>query len=463
METSYKNRSIKSEDLFLAGAAKVDITPALGSFVGVDFYNHFARFIHDPLFAKAIVFKKETKLIVMVVIDICIIPSDMLNDMKLLIQERTGIGRENIMISCTHTHGAANVAGLLLGGVDIVAQRKLPGQIVESVVLALKNMKPAKIASGSVDVPEHLLCRRYLMKESYVPVNPMTGKADQVKTNPFGVEHLIDIPASPTDPGVGFLAVKGLDERWIAVLGNYSSHYAGDWHVDTITADIYGEFSAQVKEKLNAGDDFVGMLTLGTGGDVNHWDFQNPDRYPKEEFAKTKIIAGDISDRVVESLKNIEWQDNPALAVQYEELELAVRKPSPEDVDAAAKIFVEKDYDNMEINLEGFIRVYAREQLLLNEYPATCISAVQAIKVGNLIMGALGGEFFSETGLFLKKSITGNNYFSICLANSYGGYIAPAYEIERGGYEVWRARSSFMESGAESKIRNKMLELVERF
>jgi neutral ceramidase len=107
-------------------------------------------------------------------------------------------------------------------------------------------------------------------------------------------------------------------------------------------------------------------------------------------------------------------------------------------------------------------KIYAREQSLLNEYPDVSVSKVQALKIGNLIIGALGGEFFAETGLWLKENIKGCNYFSIGLANSYDGYIVPAHEIEKGGYETWRARSSYLETGAESKIKKELLNLVKK-
>jgi len=461
MDSVLQDNHLADKHSFNAGASQVDITPAIGSIVGVDFFNHYARYIHDPLFAKALVFENERIKLAIVVVDICIMPSDLMFEIKSLIERKTGIIPQNIMLSSTHTHGAGNVAGLLFGGVDIAYRLKLPGLIVKAVDLAIKKLKPAKTASGSVDVPEHLLCRRYLMKEDYVAPNPVTGKTDQVKTNPFGAEHLIKEPAAPTDPGVGFLAVKGIDDSWIALMGNYSMHYVGDWHVDTITADYYGEFSRQIQHKLNADDDFVGMMSYGTGGDVNIWDFIHPDRYPKEQFAKTKLIAGDLSHKVYKALSKVQWQNNPSLIVQNAELELLVRKPSVEDLNAAKKKLAENDFDNLEINSEGMLMIYAREQILLNEYPDTSISTIQAIKIGNLIIGALGGEFFSETGLLLKESLSGNNYFTICLANTYGGYIPPAHELEKGGYETWRARSSFLESSAEYKIRNKLLELIQ--
>lgn len=448
---------------FYAGAAKVDITPPMGTILGVDYLPHYARFIHDPLHAKALVFRKENLLIAIVIVDICIMGTDFMDDVKSRIQKQTGIHPKNILLASNHNHASGDIVGLLGGAVDIAYRNKLPGLVVLAVQLAKEKLRPAKMASGSVAVPEYVLSRRYLMKDGYEARNPVTGKTDQVKTNPFGDESLIEGPAGLTDPGLSFLAAKGMDERWIAVLGNYSLHYVADWHVDSVTADYFGEFSRQIQEKLNAKDDFVSIMSNGTSGDVNIWDFMNPDRFPKENFAKTKLIGGVLAQKVFEALKNVQWQINPSIAIQYEELELAVRKPSPLELEVATKAFIEKDFDNLSLKEDFIQRIYAREQLLLNEYPDTSISPVQALKIGNLVIGALPGEFFSETGLNLKKSITSHNYFTICLANAYGGYIPPAHEMERGGYETWRARSSFMELNAEEKIRKELLRLVMKF
>jgi len=447
---------------FVAGAAMVDITPPIGTALGVDLWPHYARFIHDPLHAKALVFKQDDILVAIVIVDICIMGTDLMDDIKSRIQKQTGIDPKNILLASNHDHAAPNVVGLLGNGVDIEYRLKLPDLVVKAVKLAKEKLRPAKIASGSADVPEYVLCRRYLMKEGFEAKNPVTHKNDQVKTNPFGAEHLILGHAGTPDSGLSFLAIKGLDEKWIAVLGNYSLHYVSDWHDDSITADYFGEFSKQIKEKLNAQDDFIGIMSNGTSGDVNIWDFMNPDRFPKEHFAKSKLIGGVLSQKIIDELPNMKWQNNPALAVQYDELKLAVRKPSAEELEAAKKAFIENDFDNLSIKTDAIQRIYDREQILLNEYPDTFTVPLQSIKIGNLAIGALPGEFFSETGLKLKQSITSHNYFSISLANAYGGYIPPAHEIERGGYETWRARSSFMETGAEEKIRVTLIELIRK-
>ncbi|MEO9894185.1 hypothetical protein [Aurantibacter sp.] len=456
-----KNSVVHKKSLFYAGVAQTDITPVKGTIIGVDFFSHYARFIHDHLFSKSLVFKQEQTLYALVMVDICIMPSDLLNLVKNKITDKTGIKMEHITLACTHTHGAGNVAGLLGGAVDINYRNLLPDLIVKSVVDALEKMKPAKIASGKASLSGYQLCRRYLMTDGFEANNPVTQKLDKIKTNPFGAENQIISSAAPVDPEVGFLAVKSLDDEWISILGNYNSHYAGDWDVDTITADFYGTFAKYLKKNFGVGDDFVPIMSYGTGADVNTWDFQKPNKFPNVEFAKTEMMGKDLASVIYEQIDSLVWDDSPELKIEYNEVELSIRKPNQEQLQLAENILAKNKFDALEIDEHGIAMVYAREQILLNEYPNKHVAALQAVKIGDQIIGALGGEIFTETGLWLKKQLQGKNYFTICLANTYDGYVPPAHEIDKGGYETWRARSSFLEVNAESKIKNALLKIVE--
>ncbi|HEX7904143.1 MAG TPA: neutral/alkaline non-lysosomal ceramidase N-terminal domain-containing protein [Chitinophagaceae bacterium] len=443
---------------FTAGAAKTDITPPLGTFINGDFITHYANNVHDLLYSKALVLQNEDIIVALVVVDICIMPKDFLDEVKSDIQRYWGISPKNILISSTHTHAAGSIEGILLGAMDLPYRKKLRSLIVQSVQKAKQNLRPAKIAFGSADAPEHVVCRRYYMKEGYQARNPLTGGVDKVKTNPIGAEDQIIKRVAQADTQLNYLAVKGIDEQWISILGNYSMHYVSDWPNGTITADYFGFFSSHIAARLNAGEEFVGMLSNGTSGDANIWDFLQPDRYPAAFFKKSEMIGTDLADKVFQSLKNIEWETDPLLSVKYEEIAVPVRKATSQELESAKEIIATTDYEKVEANEDGLRRLYAREQVLLHEYPDIVALPLQAIKIGSGIIGALAGEFFSETGLWLKKNISQDKYFTITMANGYFGYMPPDHEIEAGGYETWRCRTSYLNS--ESRVRNKLLELT---
>jgi neutral ceramidase len=462
--TSFNNSDKKHP--FYAGAAKVDITPSLGTLINGDFIPYYVRYIHNHLYSKTLLLQDHQTTIAIIVIDICAMQKDFLDEVKFNIFSQTGICVNNILISSTHTHASPSVADLLLSPADLPYRKKLQGLIVESVKKAWQNMRPAKITFGAVEVPEHVVCRRFFMKQGYRAINPVSGKLDIVKTNPIGHEDQIESCVSSMDTELSFLGVQGIDNQWISVLANYSMHYVGDWPGGTISADYFGEFAREIAIKLNAGDDFVGIMSNGTSGEAIIWDYIRPDRYPKQHYEKSKLIGNDLADKIFQVTGNLSWETEPALSVQYEEVPFGLRKPSPDEVEVAKKIVADTDYrylqvfEGIQVKDEGLRRIYAREQVLLHEYSDTVNFPVQALKIGTGIIGALGGEFFAETGLWLKEKMGQRNYFTIGLANGYVGYVPPAHEIEMGGYETWRCRTSFLELNAEDTIRNKVLQLI---
>lgn len=450
-----------NHDKFQAAALKKDITPPLGTLINGEFQSRYANKIHDPLYAKSLVLQDEDTTLVFVVVDICAMQQDFLDEVKSDIQRAAGIPKSHVLISATHTHSAGAVTDLLLGHADFTYRKKLHGILVDLVVETLPRLKPARIAFGAVNAPDHVLCRRYRMSSAYKPFNPVTGGYDLVKTNPFGdEEHIVERNSVP-DTQLGYLAIKGLDDAWIGLLANYSLHYVGDAERGTISADYFGVFADCLQQEWAGSDDFVAMLTNGTSGEINIWDFMNFNRYPTEMHQKSALIGKDLANKVLQDIPNLHWEEDPVLNVLYEELPVELRKPSESELASAKQIVMDTDYEHIVLDQEGYRQVYAREQVLLAEFPDRMDFYIQSFRIGSGIIGGLGGEFFAETGLALKAAAPAGKYFTICLANDYVGYVPPAHEIALGGYETWRCRTSFLEEAAEEKIRNVLLKQIE--
>ena len=106
---------------------------------------------------------------------------------------------------------------------------------------AQNNLRPAQIAFGTAEAPEHVFNRRWFLKPGTMPPNPFGG-TDQVKMNPAaGSSDLVE-PAGPTDPTISFLALREPDGRPIAVFASYSLHYVGGVGSGHISADYYGMY-----------------------------------------------------------------------------------------------------------------------------------------------------------------------------------------------------------------------------
>jgi neutral ceramidase len=124
-----------------------------------------------------------------------------------------------------------------------------------------------------------------------------------------------------------------------------------------------------------------------------------------------------------------------------------VRLPKPDEVVAAhAIIKAAKTFPRMGTMEES----YARETVLLAERPPQVTIPLQVMKVGELRVAAIPAEAFVEIGLELKKRHQPT--FAVSLANGYYGYLPTPEQHRLGGYETWRARSSFLEVDASTKI-----------
>ena len=104
--------------------------------------------------------------------------------------------------------------------------------------------------------------------------------------------------------------------------------------------------------------------------------------------------------------------------------------------------------------------IYARETVLIDEYPPKVSLILQALRIGELGIAAIPCEVFVEIGLEIKKQSPFATTFTISLANGYNGYLPTPEHHRLGGYETWRARSSYLEIDASTRIVEQLLGLL---
>jgi len=428
---------------------QIDITPSLGTLINGEFTTRYANKIADPLFAKAIYMHDgKTKMLIMVV-DICVMKRDFLDILKASIEQSTGIPASNQLISSTHAHSTGSIADLLMGHIDLAYRTLLAEKLLKLATIVILKEQTIKIAFGKVLKPEHLTSRRYRMKDSYQPWNPVLKTTDAVKTNPFGHESEIIERTSIPDPEVCYIGIKNESDEWIGLLANYGLHYVGDCERGTITADYFGYFSNKITSLLDS-NHIVSMMSNGTSGEVNIWDFIDGDRYPKNYHEKSKYIGEDIAEAVFSSFDGLSWETDANLEVLYQDISLNKRLISPDLLKESYAILAKTDYE----------AVTYTDEVLLESFPQQIFLPVQCFRIGHILLGGLGGEFFSASGKALKQE--SDFYFSICLANDYVGYVPPANEFINGGYETWRCRSSFLEENAERRVVANMLSMIKK-
>lgn len=446
-----------------AGAATSNITPELGGEVVGGFAPFPCTHIHDELHARCLVLDDGKTKLALVVCDLLGLHRSVSLKAREFIEKETGIPAANVLISGTHTHSAVNALGGPVRGYfsdqELTDYQKFVARrIADGVRRAVNLLRPAEIAFGRVDVPEHVHIRRWFLKEGTMPPNPF-GKIDKVKMNPGAGNPNLVKPAAEPDPTVSFIALREPGGRMISVYSAYSLHYVGGVGSGHISADYYGYFCEALKRlQTGGGDDppFVGIMANGTSGDANNINFTKPGPR-KQPYEQMRHVAEDVAAKVNEALGKVAWQDSASLAARYRELPVAWRK-IPDELIAWAKE-TEANAPRIQGGKADLPLAYAgRVQRLAKASPETKFPA-QVLRIGDICIGSSPCETFAETGMEFKKRSPFEKSFMVELAHGYYGYMPTPRHFELGGYETWPGTNN-TESLASVKLMDALLEMA---
>ena len=443
-----------------AAAVAQDITPLQFPIsVNGNMADVLAQSAHDPLHARCLILANGDTSLAIVVCDSCMLPRDLIDAARKLASEKTGIPASNILISATHAHSCPTSTGVFQSEPDVKYTQFLVEQIADGLGKAFRRLEPARVGWTAVDEPSQLFNRRWHLKPGETVEDPFGGRTDRVKMNPGYSNPQVDRPAGPTDPQVSILSVQSREGRPIALLANYSLHYVGGVSGPVLSADYFGEFAARISRHVNGEKGpsaFVGIMSNGTSADVNNVNFSLKAGPKREPYEQMGFVAEVVSQAVAKAYAGIQYHDALPLRVTDTEIDLGVRLPSAADLaKAEGQLAAVKERP-----LKGMPLIYARETTLMAKYPAKVKVRLQAIRIGDLGIVSSPCETFTQTGLAIKQHSPFKQTFTIELANGYNGYLPTPEQHQLGGYETWRARSSYLAADAEPKVRETLLGLL---
>lgn len=457
--------TIVKADGLQAGAATSNITPEIGQEIIGGFVPYPSKHIHDELHVRCLVLDDGKTKLALVVCDLLGIQRVVSTEARKMIQESVGIPPECVMISATHTHSATSALGkdrLKPEQTLDDYQRFVARRIADGVARAFNNLRPAQIAFGSVDVPEHVFNRRWHMRPGTVPVNPF-GTSDLVKMNPpAGSPNLVE-PAGPIDPTVSFIAVREPNGAMISVFAAYSLHYVGGVGSADISSDYYGVFSEHLKRLTEDGKSndaavdrppFVAMLANGTSGDINNINFRNP-RPGKKSYEQIRFVAEDVASKVQAAMAKLEYRDNLTLAARYREPVIAWRKPTAEQMKWTEETLAAGPKSKQDLSF-----IYAERITRLAQYPETTTIPLHILRIGDVCIGTMPCEVFVEIGLDFKRRSPLPNSFMVELAHGYFGYLPTPRQHQFGGYETWLGTNR-LEITASDKLLDQLVEMAQ--
>lgn len=258
-----------------AGAAKVDITPPLGTPLNGygERMSRGATGVHDPLSARCIYLSDGETAVFLVTTDLCILN----RELRTAVLERApgAVPPENIILTATHNHNGT-------GGLSpSILWRSISGRHVPEVLAATAD-KIAEAMQLAYDSRER------------ATIGFATGKHTGLTVNRR-------FPDGPIDEQIGVLRVDDADGVPIAILANFAAHPTTIFDDDLylVSADYPGYFYSEL-EAL-AGEGCVALFTNGAEGDQRT---TNPSDAPGA-WERTEAVGKLLAQRVKEIANGI--------------------------------------------------------------------------------------------------------------------------------------------------------------
>ena len=438
-----------------AGFSKVNINPPMGTPInGYYIHRHVEGFL-DDLEVVALALKVEDTITVMLSIDVCLLSNALCLELRKQIAAATGLSLDAIWLHCTHTHTAPQIANTFdVAGLEFPEQQDLLDEyyafftrrLVDAAVLAIADIKPAKMGWAVGNAPKISFVRRFRMKDGKVRTNPGVGNPD--------ILH----PIGDVDERVNVLRFDRAEDSLVLV--NFGCH------PDTVGGSLVsGDWPGFLRRRLEKSLDNVKCIFFnGAQGDVNHvnvnakggdfndtfHDFDDVDR----GYGHARHMGNVVAGAVLQVYDKVNYTDVDSLRFLTKTARLLSNMPTAEELPLARKYnelhLAGRDAD---IPFEGMelttVVAEAARMLHLEHGPEFFDTKLSALAIGNIALFAIPGEPFTGIGRGLKAAEGWTLVLPMCLTNGDVGYFPMKDAYDEGGYE---ARSSEYRAGTAEQI-----------
>jgi hypothetical protein len=374
--------------------------------------------------------------LVLLTSDLVGLPRDLTDAVAAEVRKKKDLPRERLMLTCSHTHTGPVLSGSLADMYDMPEDEakkigpytdKLRSWMVDVIVRALDDLKPAKLAHGQGSAGFAVNRRK------------PTDKGIVNDANPDG----------PVDHDVPVLRVTTPDGDLRAVVFGYACHNTTlqffQWSGD------YAGFAQMNLEEKHPGA--VALFWDGCGGDANP--------LPRSTVELCKKYGRELSDAVEDVLSGKMTPVDGPSAARYATISLAFGElPGKEKLTAD---LLSKQYAYRK-RAERLLKVLDDGGKIDDHYR---YYPVQVWRLGGVTWAALGGEAVVDYSRRLKKEL-GDDKTAVWVtayANDVMAYIPSDRVLQEGGYEadssmVYYGLPARWKAGIEDAIVDKVKELA---
>ena len=424
------------------GYAQVNINPMLGIGVHGYFVPRFAKGYLDDLEASALALSCGESPVLLISADLCLMSVENNTRFCTAISKASGIPVENIFFTCTHTHTSPLTEPTTFFDADeeliFSYANFLEQRLCDLAVLALENMKPARMGFAVGHAPDRIAyIRRYRMKDGSTMTCPPINDPN------------IDYPLGELDQRVNVLRFDREGDNSIVIL-NYGVH------ADTVNGELLcSDWPGWTRRTLeNALDGVKCMCVMGaegdvgsthvfpSGGDMNDTEisFDNEMKSP----GMARFVGRALAGTVLQVYDKVEYVDVDCVKMLNHVVTVKANVPDPADMPLAHKYKELHDagrddlipFEAMELTT---VVAEALRMCSLENGPDHFNLKLAGLKIGNVALIGIPGEPFTQIGVEIKKNEGWDLILPCALTNGWEGYFPTKEAFEEGGYE---ARSS---------------------
>jgi len=424
---------------FKIGFSIVNVNPPLGIAVAGYYVPRFAKGFLDDLEVRTLALSCENKEILLISVPVCGVNRQLVLRYCEAIEKTTGVAKENIFLSATHTHtgGLLNPSKAFEYDETVVTRyAEFVGErIADSAKLALDDLKPAKMGYITGYAPERVAyIRRYKMKDGSTMTCPPIGDPN------------IDHPIGILDQRVHVLRFDREDADSVVLL-NYGLH-ADTINGEMLSAD-WPSWTYRTIEKaldgtkcifFNGAEGDVGSTHVyPEGGDMNDTEisFDNEMKSP----GMARFVGRAIAGTVLQVYDKVHYIDVDSIDIIHKEITVAANIPAPEDLPRAHKYMELHDAgrdDEIPFKAMELTTVVAEafRMCLLENGPKTFTLDLTGVRIGDVALIGLPGEPFTDIGIGIKKAEGYKMIMPCSLTNGNEGYFPMKSAFDEGGYEA---------------------------
>ncbi len=437
------------------GYSRVNANPPLGYEISGYYIKRYAKGYLDDITVGTLLLQLGDTKIAMISVDVCGINSDFGIEVSEMIEKATGISKDNIYLTATHSHTGPVIVSdpdKYKDNDEKVAYIKfLKQRIVDSVVLALNDVKDAKMGYIYGYAPERVaFIRRYMMKDGTTFTCPPIDDPN------------IDYALGTLDQRVNVLRFDRKDAPTIVAV-NYGLH-ADTINGELVSADFPSVMAKTLEKALdgvkciffNGAEGDVGSTNVHpTKGDMNDTEisFDNEMKSP----GMARFVGRALAGTVLQVYDKVHYVDVDEIKIASKYIDIPSNMPTPEEMPLARlyKQLHEEGKDDQipykAMQLTTAVADAIRKCRLENG-PEFFRIRLTAVKIGPVVYLGIPGEPFTDIGVEIKKAEGWNLIMPTALTNGNIGYFPMKSAYDEGGYEA--KTSNFKAGVAEIIIEN---------